>query len=183
MQKSYSITNVNRNQVLRGGNFLKIYFNKPLTGKYLGMFKLMEEFVWHYIEDKEDFHKIRLSYREYDDKRLALQNFNCCNWTGKYKYGIRIYNYSFMTFNKTEEENRKIYEKNKYLVLFHELGHMVYNINNSHIFDGMNSYELEIKKSGLKCYCFEDMEAENSATDQAKEFMKLTGMLEENNQK
>lgn len=160
---------------------MNIYFNKPVTEEYLSLFKQMEEFVWHYLKDKEDFYKIKLYYYEYDDKKLALQNYNrCTDYLDKYKFRIEIYNYGFMTFHKgNDKENFREYEKNKYLVLFHELGHMVFRLNNQDIAKDKNEYEIKMKKQGVKSITFLNIDEEKFVTDQAKEFIKRSGLFEE----
>lgn len=160
---------------------MNIYFNKPVTEEYLNLFKQMEDFVWHYLKDKEDFYKIKLYYYEYDDKKLALQNNNrCTDYLDKYKFRIEIYNYGFMAFHKGNDiENFREYEKNKYLVLFHELGHMVFRLNNQDIANDKNEYELKMKKQGVKSITFLNKAEEKFVTDQAKEFIKLSGLFEE----
>ena len=153
---------------------MNINFNKPVDEKTLLLFRKMEDFVWHYLDNKAEFYKIKLHYNEYDDRRSVMHYYNrCIDYEDPYKFRIFIYNFGFTSFDEIEpEEKRKeVFENKKMFIVFHELGHMIRALNNPEHAKMCQEYKHKIKKEGWRLFRFLNDEEEKWADTIAKEYM------------
>ncbi len=151
---------------------INIYFNKIVDDEYLLQFKRMEDFVKKYLYNKFDFYKISLKYFEYDDKESAIKNSNrIYNYSDPYKFKIYIYTRYFLPFDEgIHDYNEFKIDDYKMYVVYHELGHLVYNLNHPEYAKMCNDYSQKAKKEGYISTMTLNEDEEKWANEVAEEF-------------
>lgn len=152
---------------------MNIVYNRQITDNEVRLLKLMEEFMFTYLEDKDLLDKIIIQFNEVEDKENGL------SYVGKVKFKpsqpfrpiIIISDYAVRLFANacilTGRGPFNSYEKYRYKVIFHELAHVVHTYNDPE--------QLYIMTRGNKRIY--DNHEEDSVNQFCDEFLKMKNVI------
>lgn len=146
---------------------MNILYNQAITEEHIKLFKLMEEFMYTYLEDKSIFYKITIHFKESEDKISGLSYIGLCDFrlNKPFEPIIKISDYAIrLSSNVFIYRGLKpfdSYEKYRYKLIFHELAHLVDIYNNLEEFSAMCKGQEELY----------DEETEDRVNDLSDEFL------------
>lgn len=152
---------------------MNILYNRPITGKELELFKLVEEFVYANLNDKSLFYRITLDFTELDEEENSLKNtssfrLDMDNYLKTYitipRYMIKLFSNSCARLGEQTFDN---FENLRLSIIFHELGHL------TQLYNDPEKFRRE-RLVGHGCYLVK--KDEKLLDKMADEFLKSKGI-------
>ena len=165
---------------------MNIFYSQPITEDDVFLFKLIDDFIIYYLNDKKIYDQITIHLYIYNDKKDALHIHSSVHmYPNSYNFQIKINGYFCHITSESCKRNNGIYNTDflaKCQVVFHELGHIVYQLNHPEYLKMLCKHEEDAKNRGVKLFITVNEKEEKSCNEMALEFIKLKCLGRKENQ-